>query len=156
MPATSRLIVDAVPPELVGRSFSIVVDATRRSRRAGDVLREHARPARSPAATSPPAAPGAGDHWFLAEGATGAYFDTYILVGNPNATPATVTLTFLIDDGATVIRTKTVAANARLTVNVEADDPLLANTAVSTTVTSDMPVVSERAMYWPGSRSVLD
>ena len=42
-------------------------------------------------------------------------------------------------------------ANSRLTVNVEAEDPLLRNAAVSTTVTSNVPVISERAMYWPGA-----
>ena len=29
-------------------------------------------------------------------------------------------------------------------------DPSLANVAVSTTVTADVPVIVERAMYWPG------
>ena len=37
----------------------------------------------------------------------GTYFDTYILVGNPNADAGTVTFTFLTDAGATVMRTKT-------------------------------------------------
>ena len=88
--------------------------------------------------------------WFHAEGATGAFFDTFILLSNPNSTPATVTLRFLLDSGATVIRTKTVGANARLTVGVEGEDPLLANAAMATQVTSDIPIVSERAMYWAG------
>jgi len=52
--------------------------------------------------------------------------------------------------GAAVVKTKTVAPNARL-IDVESEDPLLANTAVSTTVTSNVPVISERAMYWPGT-----
>ena len=30
--------------------------------------------------------PAAATSWFHAEGATGSYFDTYLLVGNPNAT----------------------------------------------------------------------
>ena len=50
-------------------------------------------------------------------------------------------------------RTYVVAANGRLTVNIETEDPSLANAAVSTTVTSDQPVVAERAMYWPGPPS---
>jgi hypothetical protein len=44
-----------------------------------------------------------------------------------------------------------VPAGSRLTVNVEADDPLLADTAVAMAVTADQPILSERAMYWPGS-----
>jgi hypothetical protein len=34
---------------------------------------------------------------------------------------------------------------------VDGEDPTLADTAVSTTVVSDLPVVSERAMYWAGT-----
>ena len=37
--------------------------------------------------------------WFLAEGATGSFFDTFVLVANPNSTPANVTMTFLTDTG---------------------------------------------------------
>src|SRR5262249_6826947 len=33
--------------------------------------------------------------WFLAEGATGGFFDTYILVGNPNPTDANIRATYL-------------------------------------------------------------
>ena len=29
--------------------------------------------------------------WFLAEGATGSFFDCFVLLGNPNAAPANVT-----------------------------------------------------------------
>ena len=86
--------------------------------------------------------------WFHAEGATGSFFDTFILLSNPSSTTATVTLRFLLDSGATVTKTKTVPANARLTVIVEGEDPLLANAAMATEVTSDVPIVSERAMYW--------
>lgn len=88
--------------------------------------------------------------WFHAEGATGEYFDTYILVANPNATDATVTFTYLLPSGSTVTKVHRMQPNSRLTVNVETEDSRLANTAVSTTVTADVPVVSERAMYWPG------
>ncbi len=39
--------------------------------------------------------------WFFAEGATGDFFDLFILIGNPNPTGAQVTATFLFDDGTT-------------------------------------------------------
>jgi BarA-like signal transduction histidine kinase len=70
-------------------------------------------------------------------------------VGNPNATAATVTLTYLLDTGQTVTRTRTMAPNSRLTVPVADEDALLARANVSTRVTSDVPVIVERAMYWP-------
>lgn len=87
--------------------------------------------------------------WFLAEGATGSFFQCFVLVSNPNPTAANVQYTYLLPNGATVVKTAIVAANSRLTVDVETVDPLLANTAVSTLVTSDIGVVVERAMYWP-------
>jgi hypothetical protein len=87
--------------------------------------------------------------WFLAEGATGPFFECFVLVSNPNPAAAAVTFTYLLPSGGTITRIATVPANARLTVNVETVDPLLANTPVSTTVTSDRPIVVERAMYWP-------
>jgi hypothetical protein len=91
-------------------------------------------------------------HWFLAEGATGGFFDTFVLLSNPNNAPAHVTLQFLLDTGETVDVPKTIPANARLTTNIETeDDPRLHNAAVSTVVTSDQPVIAERSMYWPGA-----
>jgi hypothetical protein len=86
--------------------------------------------------------------WFHAEGSTGAFFDTYILVANPNPTTATVTYKYLLPSGVAITRVHFVPANSRATVNIAGESPLLLNTAVSTVVTSDLPVVSERAMYW--------
>ena len=42
--------------------------------------------------------------WLHAEGATGDYFDTYLLIGNPNDAPATITVTYLLPDGRTITR----------------------------------------------------
>ena len=54
--------------------------------------------------------------WFLAEGATGGFFDTFILLSNPQTTPAQVTVRYLLDTGETVTVPKTMPANARLTI----------------------------------------
>ncbi|MFN8060966.1 MAG: hypothetical protein U0Q12_17545 [Vicinamibacterales bacterium] len=91
--------------------------------------------------------------WTLAEGATGDYFDLFVLVANPNAQDANVTATFLLPDGSTVQRPYVVGANQRLTIWVDLVDPLLANAAVSTVVesTNGVPVIVERSMWWPGS-----
>jgi hypothetical protein len=48
-----------------------------------------------------------------------------------------------------VTRDKTIPANGRLTLNVELEDPAVANAAVATTVTSSVPIIVERAQYWP-------
>jgi subtilisin-like proprotein convertase family protein len=87
--------------------------------------------------------------WFLAEGATGSFFETFVLIGNPNNATANVTLTYLLPNGTTVNQEAQVAPNGRRTINVETVDPQLADTAVSTTLVSDQPIVVERAMYWP-------
>jgi hypothetical protein len=91
--------------------------------------------------------------WFLAEGATGPYFDLYVLIANPGDVAATARATYLLPNGSTVVRDYEVAARSRYTVLVDAQDPLLADTAVSTTITSlyDTPLIVERAMWWPGS-----
>ncbi|HTV02628.1 MAG TPA: hypothetical protein VMF13_18910, partial [Luteitalea sp.] len=147
--ATSRLNVYAGEiPELANKSFSIVVSSTlpiiaERAMYFGTRLFEGGHES---AGVSEPART-----WFHAEGATGSYFDTYILIGNPNPTPANLTVTFLKGDGSSLVRNKVVPANGRFTLFVDGEDPALADTAVSTTVVSDIPVVSERAMYWAGT-----
>ena len=76
--------------------------------------------------------------WFLAEGATGSFFTTFVLLSNPNATPAAVTLTYLREGGGTVTSVKTIPAGTRLTINIAIEDPSLAATSVATRVTSDV------------------
>jgi hypothetical protein len=47
---------------------------------------------------------------------------------------------------------KNIQPHARLTVNIETeDDARLHNAAVSTVVTSNVPIIAERSMYWPGA-----
>lgn len=96
------------------------------------------------------AAPAA--RWFLAEGATGPFFDLFVLLSNPGAQPAEVALTYLLPDGRTVSRHRTVPARARDTVWVDHEADELADTAVSVVVETDAatPIVVERAMWWPG------
>jgi len=44
--------------------------------------------------------------WFLAEGFTGAGFNTFILLQNPNPDPANVTVTYMLDDGSNLTRSR--------------------------------------------------
>jgi hypothetical protein len=87
--------------------------------------------------------------WFLAEGATGSFFDTFVLVANPLDNPANVTMTYLPASGAPVSKQHTLAPHQRLTVNIATEDPSLASAAVATSVASDNPVIVERSQYWP-------
>ena len=98
-------------------------------------------------------------NWFLAEGATGPFFDLFVLVANPNDTPAQVTAEYLLLGGGVLTKNYTVPANGRFTIYVDAEEiPAgsgqrpLSNAALSTTIrsTNNMPVIVERAMWWPG------
>ena len=151
--ASARLTLSAGDvPELVDRSFGIVVRATQpimaeRSMYFGTTPTRFWSGGHASAGVT-----SASTEWFLAEGATGGFFDTFILLSNPQNTPAQVTLRYLLDNGDTVTMPKTIAANARLTTNIEAEeDTRLHNAAVSTVVTSDVPIIAERSMYWPGA-----
>jgi hypothetical protein len=87
--------------------------------------------------------------WFLAEGATGPFFETFVLFANPTANAATVKVRYLPASGSPVEKTYPLAAGQRHTVNIEGEDATLANAAVATQVTSDVPIIVERAQYWP-------
>ena len=150
--AFSRLTLDAgTVPEIVGRSFGVTVHATQpvmaeRSMYFGTTPGRLWSGGHESAGITAPST-----HWFLAEGATGAFFDTFILLSNPQNTPANVTLQYLLDSGETITVPKTIAAHARLTTNIETEaDPRLHNAAVSTVINSDVPIIAERSMYWPG------
>jgi hypothetical protein len=85
--------------------------------------------------------------WSLAEGATG-FFHTYLLLGNPNAGEATVTVRYQLPDGTAFDKEYAVPGQSRRTVDVNFEDARLASTAVGMSITSTLPIVSERAMWW--------
>ena len=88
--------------------------------------------------------------WFLAEGATGNYFDLFVLMANPGADAALVEADYLLPDGSIIRKSYEIAPRSRRTIWVDRENPLLANTAVSTRVTSlnGVPIVVERTMWW--------
>ncbi|MHB8894980.1 MAG: L,D-transpeptidase [Candidatus Geothermincolia bacterium] len=85
--------------------------------------------------------------WHLAEGYTGGDFDEYVLVQNPNPTAGTVHVQYMKPDGATFDYDYPIKPTSRMSLHVD-DIPELASAEVSTTVTSDQPVVVERAQYF--------
>jgi Ca2+-binding RTX toxin-like protein len=87
--------------------------------------------------------------WFLAEGATGSFFTTFVLLANPGALDADAAVTFLPATGQSVGKRYVVPAGRRVTLNIAAEDPSLADSAVATTVTSTQPILVERAQFWP-------
>jgi hypothetical protein len=86
--------------------------------------------------------------WDFAEGATGSYFTTFLLLANPGTQPADVTFTYFPQGAAPVTVMATLAAGQRMTRNVALEHPSLANAAVASRVESTQPIVAERAQYW--------
>jgi uncharacterized delta-60 repeat protein len=86
--------------------------------------------------------------WFVAEGRTGPFFDVYLLLANPGTVAANVTIRFLKPGGVVVTQTRTLNPTSRTTIHVDSV-PGLADTDVSASITSDQPIIVERAMYWP-------
>lgn len=150
-PGTRFNVWAAEIPELMNRSFGITVtsDLPITAERAMYFSGPAGRPFEGGHESA--GVPRAAREWFFAEGATGPYFDTYILVSNPTSGSVPVTFTYRTDTGQVVKKTLTAAPHSRLTVNVETQDAKLADVAVSTTVSAPVPVVAERAMYWPGT-----
>jgi hypothetical protein len=87
--------------------------------------------------------------WSFAEGSTG-FFHTYLLLGNPAASEATVTVSHQLPNATMLTRTYVVPPQSRRTVDVNLEDPQLTSTAVAISITSTVPIVAERAMWWEG------
>jgi hypothetical protein len=146
-PHTRLTVLAAEVPEIVGQSFAteLVSDLPIVAERAmyfgpGWIGGHVSGGVREPSTT-----------WFHAEGATGSYFTSFILIGNPNAEPAAVTVDYLTDDGARIRRVHQVAPQSRLTLNIATEDAALASANVATTIQADRPVIAERVTYWPGA-----
>jgi hypothetical protein len=88
--------------------------------------------------------------WFVAEGRTGPFFDTYLLLANPQALSTTVTLSYLRPSGSPIVETRTLLPSSRTTILLDAV-PGLADTDVSVSISATRPIAVERAMYWPGT-----
>jgi CSLREA domain-containing protein len=97
------------------------------------------------------AVPDLSTSWFFAEGATGPFFNMFILVANPGSTDSTLEFRYLLSTGQVITRTHVARAHSRLTIGVHEEAPGLATANMSTTVrsTNDVPVLAERAMWWP-------
>ncbi len=91
--------------------------------------------------------------WYFAEGATGGMHNlaTYLLLGNPGDVAAEVEVTYVLDGAPPVTRTHVVAPRSRHTipVNAEAEARREAGFGMRVVSTNGVPVVAERAMWWP-------
>jgi len=97
--------------------------------------------------------------FYFAEGYTGNGFQEYLCLGNPGDTGTFATITYLFPDGTTQEQEVELAANSRLTVNV--NGVVGEGREVSAVVGCDNPIVAERPMYfdyqdaWTGGHDVV-
>jgi len=84
--------------------------------------------------------------WYFAEGYTGAGFQEWLTLQNPNDVPANVTITYDFRSGGGAVQNLTIGANTRQTVDVNA--AVGPNQEVSATVSADQLIVAERPMYF--------
>jgi Fibronectin type III domain len=89
-----------------------------------------------------------GTRWGLAEGEVGGVdgAQTFVLLANPGAAAASVTLTYYREGAAAFNVSRTVAARSRVTVS--ASEVGLANEKFGVVVTSTQPIAVERSIYW--------
>ncbi len=90
--------------------------------------------------------------WFLAEGATGSFFDEFILLANPSSTTALVQVDYLLPDGMVIPKAYELAPESRTTIWVDQEHPWLFDAAVSARIhgLNGVPFVAERSMWWAG------
>lgn len=160
LPAQSRVTipVDGEGPELANTDVSAVITAS------APIVVERAMYKSTPTESFAAGHTSAGvtapaTRWFLAEGATGPFFDLFILIANPSDAAARVRVDYLLSTGETFTKLYDVPANGRYTIWVDDEEiPIgaaikpLVNVAVSSTITSTngVPITVERTMWWPG------
>jgi hypothetical protein len=76
-------------------------------------------------------------------------FETFILLANAGTTAADVTVTYLRENGSTLVRQYTVEPTSRFNIWANAVGPELANERFGALieVTNGVPIAVERAMY---------
>jgi hypothetical protein len=85
----------------------------------------------------------------FAEGSTGTFFDTDLLLANPTAANVAATITYLTESGRVVTHGLTLAPQSRTTVSADAN-ALLGSTAFSASVASHLvvPIVVYLSIIW--------
>jgi hypothetical protein len=99
--------------------------------------------------------------WFLAEGNAGDFFDHFVLIGNTTTSAARVQADFIVGNTGTIYSKQyDVRPNSRFNIWVDEEEitpgnkPFkTGNTDVSVRIRSinGVPLIVERAMWWPGA-----
>ncbi|MBU4234695.1 MAG: exo-alpha-sialidase [Proteobacteria bacterium] len=97
--------------------------------------------------------------WYFAEGSTQAGFEEWITIQNPNNEDAKLKFKYMTSTGEIIEKDKDVSKRSRYTVDVPMDAGK--GKDISVEITSDLPVVCERPMYfnykgkWAGGTDVM-
>ncbi|MHB8894341.1 MAG: DUF5719 family protein [Candidatus Geothermincolia bacterium] len=97
--------------------------------------------------------------YYFAEGTTRANFETWLCLMNPNDQAANIQVLYMLGDGTTKHFEAAIPKTSRMTLYVA--DVVGLEKDVSTKVTSDLPIVAERPMYfnyggvWTGGHDVI-
>jgi hypothetical protein len=97
--------------------------------------------------------------WYFAEGYTGAGFEEWLCLANPNGADATVDVTYLYQAEDALTETYVLQPNSRQTLNVNLEAG--SGKDLGMTVESDLPILAERPQYfnyqgkWDGGHCVL-
>jgi hypothetical protein len=86
------------------------------------------------------------NRFYFAEGCTRSGFEEWFCLENPNDTDANVAITYMTMTGETPVQNVVVPAFSRKTVNVNAF--IGPDKDISAVVSSDVPIVAERPMYF--------
>ena len=96
---------------------------------------------------------------YFAEGYTGAGFEEWLCLQNPNPDPTTAHITYMFADGTTQTQDVGIGPTTRATVDV--NSVVGPEKDVSISIVSDHPIVAERPMYfnykgaWTGGHDVV-
>lgn len=82
--------------------------------------------------------------WYLAEGVSQPPFETWILLQNPGSSATAVTLSFMKESGQEQAFTLSLAPSSRYSLYA---NEIIPNSAFSTRITSEQPIVAERSVY---------
>jgi hypothetical protein len=84
--------------------------------------------------------------WYLAQGDTTSGYTEYLALANPNNVQAQVQVVYYLPSGAPIVKTYTLAANSRLTVNMLND--VGTNKTVGTAIYATVPIVTEQELFF--------
>lgn len=83
--------------------------------------------------------------WYFAEGSTQPPFDLWLLLQNPNPTPAAARITYMKTDGARQLQEVVLAPSSRKSIYV---NQVVPSSELSIKVESDATLLAERSMYF--------